>query len=260
MKFTIYGSLGDEIAVTGLVREFHNQYPKERIEVSCKFPELFTYNPYLNVGEYVNNIEYFIPLGDFKESKGNLVHTYAKRINLKVINSDPEIFLSKDEENLFHIQDTIAIDTWAGWPSRRWNIDKFYRLVDLIKNKYKWVKIIEIGKSVPDVFQKYPQYFLTNVHERYDDKLSIRETAALLRKCRLYIGSDSGLFHLAASVKTKQIALFTVPWYRRAYSNTFPIFNSLVDCDECTPVCKYENSCLEGIEPEDVLKVIDWYL
>jgi ADP-heptose:LPS heptosyltransferase len=42
----------------------------------------------------------------------------------------------------------------------------------------------------------------------YVDKLTVRETASVLKSCRLYIGNDSGLSHLASAVKTNNIAIY----------------------------------------------------
>ncbi len=258
MIIGMWGSLGDEVALTGLVREIKRKYPYEYISVLNKFSELFHNNPYVNNGEIFSLYHTRIPTSPFQlEMKKNLVYAYGKYMKVEIINSEPELFLTEEEIQKFPKKDynIYAIDPWAGWPSRMWSIEKFIRLVDLIRVFDPSAKIIEVGKSTKNCFGNIRNVSLPNVDESYVDKLELRETAALLKSCKLFIGNDSGLFHLSAAVGTKQIVLFTIPWYKRAYKTTLFLHN-IYSCDTCFEKCIKSRQCIDYYEPEDIMNLI----
>jgi lipopolysaccharide heptosyltransferase II len=91
-------------------------------------------------------------------------------------------------------------------------------------------------------------------------KTTLREVAAIMKKCSLVITNDSGLLHLAAAAGTNTISLFgpTAPWDKVPISlrNTHFFFYKNYSCSPCYkygkfPHCK-EISCLRSIHPEEV--------
>ena len=258
MIIGMWGSLGDEVALTGFIRELKKLYPHEYISVLNKFSELFYNNPHINNGSIFSTYSQRIPTSPHKELNGNFVRCYGKFFhNIPISNADPEVFLTEEEISKYPKPpyNIYAFDTWAGWPSRRLSFEKFIKLVDMIKQYDPSSKVIEVGKSTKDCFGKIRDTYLPNVDESYVDKLPLRETAALLKSCKLFIGNDSGLFHLSAAVGTKQILLIGVPWYKRAYSNTIPVPNTK-GCDICFEKCIRQRQCIDYIEPEDVMNLI----
>ena len=80
-------------------------------------------------------------------------------------------------------------------------------------------------------------------------QLSVRESAALLRECKLYLGNDTGTMHLAAAVETACVAIFAaVDWRGRwtPFGLGHQIFRQTVKCEGChTPDCFNAHKCLE---------------
>jgi len=256
MIIRMFGSLGDEIALTGLVREYRKQYPDETLIVTNKFPEIFTNNPHLGIRKNNNHKEVYIPTSPFLNI-GNYTYAYGKYLGIKIYDSSPEIFLSNEELEMFPgNQNIIAIDTWAGWPSRRWDFNNFVELVERIKEYDPKVQIVEVGKTVPDCTGQVRNKRLLDAHIIYLDVLSLRQTAALLRSCKLFIGNDSGLSHLAAAVGTNQITIYSVPWYDRSYRTTYPVFNLKRNCEKCESICPKGTSCINEITPSDIIEVL----
>jgi ADP-heptose:LPS heptosyltransferase len=93
--------------------------------------------------------------------------------------------------------------------------------------------------------------------------LSIAELAAVLQRCSLHIGADSGVLHLAAALGVPTAALFrdyagTAEWLPRGPAHQH--FLASCECaDRRQPPCaaKGEAECLARIRPEHVLARIN---
>ncbi len=100
--------------------------------------------------------------------------------------------------------------------------------------------------------------------------LHLRQVAALLSFCRLYVGNDSGLMHLAAAVRTPVVVFFgpTIP---PLYLPCWVQSRAIVSPMECPyrlsrsfghPRCILAGQCLLGtpcinaIEPQEALAVV----
>jgi ADP-heptose:LPS heptosyltransferase len=260
--------IGDELPITTLVREFKFHNPNEIISLDIHYPELFYNNPHLagtiDSGDTVDLFhDYF-----------NFTYSYAKLLGIKIYNSEPEIFLTESEiQSFLQLPNTVSVETRAGWPIRVWDFKNFVKLVDMLHDH--GFRVVQVGKctskdsstwcglSFPEVDMSVVS--LPNVDESYLNQLSIRETASVIKSCRLHIGSDSGLNSLATAVKTKDIRLFfrTSVAIGLSYRTTYAItpFNNTcsqelwwlwhaVGCEVC-------HTALNSITPEDVISVIE---
>ena len=88
-------------------------------------------------------------------------------------------------------------------------------------------------------------------------KLSLRQSRAILRRCNLLICVDSGPQHLAASVGTPCVAIFSQRnprrrWYPHGRSNR--VLEGRVECHTCLlDVCPRDNLCIKQITVDEVL-------
>lgn len=87
-------------------------------------------------------------------------------------------------------------------------------------------------------------------------ELNIRQAAAALAQCRIYLGNDTGTMHLAAAVGVPCAAIFSaIDWAGRwiPFGENHKIFREAVHCEGClSSVCKFQRECLENIKPETV--------
>lgn len=75
-------------------------------------------------------------------------------------------------------------------------------------------------------------------------RLSILESAELLRRCTFYIGNDTGAMHLAAAVGTRCVAVFSAREPARSwhpYGENHSILRKSVPCQNC-----YLSECVEN--------------
>jgi len=256
MRLQVTGGIGDEICLNGLIREIHRVQPDMRISATTgRFPEVLLHNPYLSSPDPSDKPIHLAT--QQHETIGNIVVSYGKQTHMKIYDNSPALYLAETELHKYQLphKPVIAIDTFAGWPSRRWKEDNYMELgTRLMKNN---IYVIHVGKQIPDCYGTVSSFALP-CDLSLINKTTIRECGSLLSDCDLFIGGDSGLFHVAAAVKTKQVVLFSQKkWYSRAYNTTY----SLYAYDECLPSCKETcmntRHCLDTITVDDVMRMVD---
>ena len=94
--------------------------------------------------------------------------------------------------------------------------------------------------------------------------LNVRQAAAALSFCQLYVGNDTGTTHLAAAVGTPCVGIFSargIPgrWY--PYGNQHIVLRRPIACEGCmTFDCpKNSKACLEMISVQDVMEACQNY-
>jgi ADP-heptose:LPS heptosyltransferase len=89
-------------------------------------------------------------------------------------------------------------------------------------------------------------------------RLNIRQAAALLQNCRLYVGNDTGTMHLAAAAQIPCVAPFSAQdwpgrWYPFGEQHT--VLRKYVPCEGCLlAVCDRQLECLTGISADEVFQ------
>ncbi len=91
----------------------------------------------------------------------------------------------------------------GGTGNKRWEIENFIQLGNRLKEKEK-LKIIYIwGPQEKEMVKGL------NVSGVLGEILPLPELSVLLKRCNLFISSDSGVMHLATAVGTPTLAIFT---------------------------------------------------
>jgi len=92
-------------------------------------------------------------------------------------------------------------------------------------------------------------------------ELNVRNAAAGLAECALYLGNDTGTMHLAAAVGTPCVAMFSaVDWRGRfePIGDQHILFRRTVECEGChSSMClntEHPNKCLDLIEADEVYR------
>lgn len=104
----------------------------------------------------------------------------------------------------------LGICPTSNWTAKTWEVEKFIELIKKLDTDYNYDKIAvitgpgeeEIGMQV---LESIPQEKRIDVTGK---KASPVVAAAILSKCALYIGNDSGLMHCAAACVTPTLGLF----------------------------------------------------
>lgn len=93
----------------------------------------------------------------------------------------------------------IGLIPSAQWPGKRWPLDYFRTLIEILVQKTPHEFVIFGGKE--DVFcEDLARGFSTERVINTQGKLSIAESSALVEKCDLVVANDTGLMHVADSL------------------------------------------------------------
>ena len=243
-----YNRIGDSILSTALINHLLDEYPNSKISIvtSSISKELFKKMPNLDnlividkkkysfhwfdLWKIVINqkwdltidlrssyLSYVIRTKEYKIFKGN---NRTHKINqfIKFLNINKKIypglwFDSVDEkesnQKLIHESPFIAVAPYSNTKIKDWSIDKY---LELFRNEYfknYTIILTGISKDIPnrEKFENFIEGSSQKIINLFDWG-HLRHMIPIFKKCDFFIGSDSGLMHLAASAKCKTFALF----------------------------------------------------
>ncbi|MFH1905661.1 MAG: glycosyltransferase family 9 protein [bacterium] len=176
-------------------------------------------------------------------------------------------------EKLFktnHVNDSellvsMNINTNSLFYNRRWPKENFAQLSKRLLER-KNIRIFLIGgkedKEYVESFQrllKFPAQVINLCGQ-----ITIGELIALLERCHLLIGNDSGPLHLAAALRLPTVSFFgpETPFLYGPVGSEHSVFYKDLPCSPCLNVynvkssdCK-DNKCLKAITVEEVWKEV----
>lgn len=259
MKICVDGSMGDEVGITGLVREYKRIHPDEIVRIfNPQRPQIWQNNYNLGWG-VVDDSRKVLCYSYNPKHDGPRTEHYCNLAGLKredILDDLPELYFSQEEldwrpEGLELGPDCVAIDPGAGWFTRMWPEEKFHFLSAALRDQ--GYRVFQVGARGQRNLEG-----AVDLVGRFD----IRKAALFLAQCGLYVGNDSGLFHLAAAVGAPHVVVYGVS--RRAcgpYSTTIPVYPGS-ECDvkcymRCVrkgPVFPPNNFCMSEITVDQVLE------
>ncbi len=235
---------GDIVACEPLSRELKRMYPNSKIYWIVKKPyrELLDFNPNIDViiKEYSVLFSMLLtdknPFDEFHNchlsglrrynylrkslqnplaeslniltdnyfNYGNILEVFAKVGGLPILKEAPKIYIPETVVNkinkLHFSKDMIVVHCHSNYSPKDWQVYYWEKLViDLMTNFN--CNIIEIGlQSTLKVY--HSEYY------NFCGKLSLLETAEIIKKSKFFIGIDSGPAHFANAVGTFGFLLF----------------------------------------------------
>jgi ADP-heptose:LPS heptosyltransferase len=150
----------------------------------------------------------------------------------------------------------IAIAPGSKWESKIWDEEKYEQVVGELVTRVDAFPVIFGGPEEIAIGERLLKRWKRGANAA--GSLNVKQAAAALRSCRLYLGNDTGTMHLAASSGTKCVAIFSsLDWEGRWYpiGDGHRVFRETVPCSGClSPVCHNDRLCLNLISSDDVLK------
>lgn len=152
----------------------------------------------------------------------------------------------------------IVIHPGASAPSRRYRIDGFAEVADRLVLEEKLQVVFTGSREEEELILKL-QSLMQAPSISLAGKLSLSQTAALLKKASLLLSNNTGPVHLAAAVKTKVVDLYALtnpqhtPWQVPS-----KVLYKDVPCRHCyKSICpKGHNHCLQLITPSEIIEAI----
>ncbi len=189
----------------------------------------------------------FLPLNKNREEKA--VDEFVKKIGWR--------------ENQF----LIALHPGTSKPERGWHVERFGILCQKLAKEYP-VKIIVLGQENEAQMLAQIQRFSPEHVVCLPGNMDLREVAALLERCHLFIGNDSGMMHLASMMNISVVGIFGPgsPLTSGPFMDPgkLEIVSKNFDCSpcrqkffkECKPSSHNKPFCLEDITVKDVAQAV----
>tara|TARA_B100001013_G_C24597417_1_gene437379 strand:+ start:323 stop:1264 length:942 start_codon:yes stop_codon:yes gene_type:complete len=120
--------------------------------------------------------------------------------------------LSRAKKKFLKLKNTIAIGASANWPAKVWPAKKFGELIYMLLKHKKFKKNVSIvffgsSRDIKDTKKIISLIKIKNI-KNFCGELNLLEVSACLKQCKIFIGNDSGLMHIAATVGIPTIGLF----------------------------------------------------
>ncbi len=181
-------------------------------------------------------------------------------------NVKPDLLLSAAEKSFaenwlkencgtaFTEKKLVAVAPGSKWESKIWAEENYALVVSALIEKHGIFPVIFGGQEDRETGNRLLQKFGFGANAA--GELNIRQAAAALANCRLYLGNDTGTMHLAAAVETPCVAVFAAidragRWH--PFGKNHAVFRETVECEGCyLPICPFQNKCLALIEPKRV--------
>jgi heptosyltransferase-2 len=200
----------------------------------------------------------------------------AKAYDVKDDNKGLELYWDEDtvitsgkkinETGLQEMGQYLCLAPGAGFFTKRWPVEKFLHLIELVKKKLN-LPVVILGGDGDQETGKYLER--QNSVYNLTGKLSLLETAYILKKGMALVSNDTGLMHMATAVKTPVLAIFGSTVREFGFfpfrSQSFVIENNELNCRPCTHIgrkkCpKSHFKCMVDISTEQVFETLKSFL
>jgi heptosyltransferase-2 len=152
--------------------------------------------------------------------------------------------------------DRIITVNPGGMLSHRWPIENFIKVIEELLKRVS-CKIVIIGGTQELGLSTRLKLRLGSNTTDLIGRLSIFDSAALLKRSQLLITNDTGPMHMAAILKTPMVAIFGGGYLTRfdprKISSGVIVLSKNVACAPCDKAQCATLKCLKEILPEDVL-------
>ena len=157
----------------------------------------------------------------------------------------PEIRLLKSEERsaaaflsrngVLERNMIIGIHPGGGWSYKLWPVERFAALGEFLSQRYG-AKILVFSGPDEAPLQEQMAYLMKSTPILVKD-VGLRELSALIQRCNIYIGNDTGPMHIAAAVGTRVIAIFGPTSAVRSgpYGSQHIVIAESIECSPCHP-------------------------
>jgi heptosyltransferase II len=166
------------------------------------------------------------------------------------------------------IERVIAIHPFSAVVERGWPLEYFGKLAVQVAG-LGYYPVILGGPKDYEEFRKASHFFPKNTVSLVG-KISIQETASLLKKVALFVGNDSGIMHVAAAAGASLVAIFGPqnPVKFGPWSDKARVIYKKFHCSpcrqkfftECKPSARQKPECVEAIAVEEVFQAVVSFL
>jgi len=143
------------------------------------------------------------------------------------------------------------------WPTKQWPIENFAKLCDELAKRN--IRVVITGSEEDSALTEELFERTRNRPVNAVGKTSITELIALIRRCQVFISSDSAPMHIASSVGVPLIAIFgpTDPKRHLVPPAQYQVFWKEIPCSPCyLRSCPIGHLCMKKISVQEILDAV----
>jgi heptosyltransferase-2 len=188
--------------------------------------------------------------------------TNPKNTQLEVWTTKEDDRFAKDIFKSHSIAPTdvpIVFAPGAAWSFRRWPPERFIELGRWLQEIYKAHILIVAGKNEHDLAVQIEKGLHKNKTINLAGKTTLREMASIFKRCRLFIGNDSGPLHIAAAAGIPVVGFYGPGEYQRfkPWGIDYDVLRLGLFCSPCSQNCIFdEPRCIEGLGMNYAKKIL----
>lgn len=236
-------NIGDEVIATPVYEGLKRKYPNSVIDTEVRFPAVVQENPFV---DSINRGTGFNPdrvVNLHREVRNRPRRDYLSEFAGLREWSAPKVYLTWEEMEAVRVKwglaegtRRVAICPEVGWFTKRWPREKWIKLAERLVQT-EGVEVWVLGKEGA----------LLPIGRNLIGETSLREAAAFLSQCHLFVGHDSGPLYLSLAVGTPSLGLYGAlnPHFLYPSVPHFVPLWSPVECRGCWPNerMKYPDHC-----------------
>ena len=203
--------------------------------------------------------------------KGHAIDRNLNLLRTTGIHTDDrtmELFISEEDEKyasrvlkdaeVTSKQPILGMFPGAGWILRQWMPERFAAVGDLAAQHFGARVLIFGSPQEQDLVVEVASYMTSNPITLTG--LKIRQLAALIGECDVFVTNDTGPMHISVAMKTPTVALFGPGNHKKFQPLGFAhtTIRHPMPCSPCkqfTDKCT-DNICMKTISVEEVWKVV----
>ncbi len=150
------------------------------------------------------------------------------------------------------LTDFIVINPGGGWPTKRWDPKRYGDLAKRIRTELNLSVAVTTGPGEESYFHAIAER--CGEHMPLHFPVSFIQLIPLIRKARLFIGGDTGPFHLACALGVAVVGIFgpTSPARNGPWTSGDEVIAHRLPCSFCYGrICGTKNECMD-ISVDDV--------
>ena len=140
----------------------------------------------------------------------------------------------------------VVINPGGGWPTKRWSPEKYGALAKRIQSELALQIVVTTGPGEENYYDMISVHCAGAIPHHLP--VSFLQLIPLLKKARLFIGGDTGPFHLACALGTAVVGIFgpTSPIRNGPWSDGEEAVTHMLPCSPCHGrTCPTNNECMD---------------